>query len=119
MAGRRKVETIRAIHSLAVLVADVHEVAVDEARSVEPGAWSMERMAEISNGKGVRPFSLHFILWGVFTPSRRILNALRMREPIPKPDGVALAANQEDLAVVVLLRFRLPLPESSSFWSLL
>ena len=51
--------------------------------------------------------------------TRRILNALRMLEPIPKPDGVALAANQEDLAVVVLPRFRLPLPESSSFWSLL
>jgi hypothetical protein len=30
---------------------------------------------------------------------------------------VALAANQEDLAVVVLLRFRFPLPESSSLWS--
>jgi hypothetical protein len=29
--------------------------------------------------------------------------------------GVELGANQEDLAVVVLVRFRLPLPESSSF----
>ncbi len=94
------------------------------AWSVELGAWSgrevMNAERRMLNGRADERPSLTQKLKTEHRSTEEPVYRTTVFPPPLHPGfsrRMALAANQEDLAVVVLVRLRLPLLKGSSFWS--